>query len=403
MGLLDGLLNPQTPEQASMLYAALNLLGAKKGEGLAPGLLAGVNAGQAFSVKQQNDQLRKMQVESMQQEMAAKKAAFERQQGLLGLQKQFYSPGAPAQPLDPRQMEGGQEFVPQQEPSFNQSGYANAAMARGLMTPMEAAALEAKERVKVGAGETVGSYRNGKFVADFSAPDKPPSGFTRGPDGKLQVDPIWFDTEKKLKEAGRTTVPVSVNTAKSFWSSTGDELGKQLVNELTAAKGGVETIRQAGNIMGSLDKGGVMSGPGATVRLKVAQIAQTLGFPANEEGILQTRNAITGLANLTLSARQELKGQGQITDRETAMLERARSGDIDDLTPAEVRRIAELADKAGRIAIRKNAATVAKMKQTPDAASLLPFFQLDEPPEYATGKPEDPAVAAALRKYGPKK
>lgn len=50
------------------------------------------------------------------------------------------------------------------------------------------------------------------YQAPF-APEKeaaPPAGFTRSPDGGLQVDPSWLDTQLKLRAAGRQQTTVNV-------------------------------------------------------------------------------------------------------------------------------------------------------------------------------------------------
>ena len=58
--------------------------------------------------------------------------------------------------------------------------------------------------------------------------------------------------------------------------------------------------------------------------------------------INNTRAAIQGLAEITLQGRQEMHGQGAITESEGKLAERAKSGDI-SLTPGELKQLANAA------------------------------------------------------------
>jgi hypothetical protein len=86
------------------------------------------------------------------------------------------------QPLTPNDDNGNS--MPSAPPSMDYHGYANALTGinpqMGLAMQQQLAAMQAKERVKVDPGQTIGTYQGNKFVPDFAAPDKAPAGFTRG-------------------------------------------------------------------------------------------------------------------------------------------------------------------------------------------------------------------------------
>lgn len=392
MGMLDGLLDFNNPQ----VGAAWGLL---SGQANLPQVLAQMQATQAA---QQNRKMGDLQMQQMQAQMQQQQEAQQRAQQLRVLQSQFFQPGQPGIAEPPPELGGGPGLAPT-APRNDVRGYAQSALSQGLMDPMQAAQLGQKEQPKyhvVGGALVPEPQGGGPAKPVYEAPKEQWVDFGRDPKTgqALQKNSVTG----QVKAIGSVAPQVNVNAGtKSFWQSTGDELGKQIVNDLTAAKSGVETVRQAHSIMSAIDGGGVMAGPGANVKLKLAQIPAVLGLPTNEQGIVQTRNVIKGLANLTLASRDALKGQGQITDRETDLLERARSGDI-ELTPAEIRRVAELAEMAGRISIGRNSANLKRMKETPDAASLVNFFSLDEPAPYAPKRRAgDQEIDSLLKKYLP--
>jgi hypothetical protein len=226
MGLLDfnGLDNLDDPKKQALLTLAAGLLGGAPGgrknfgADLSHAGLLGLqaySAGKAQAAKlaesKQQQDLHGMQMDQMRQTAAQQKAQFDKQQGLLGLQKDYYNPGSASIPLDPRQQEGGQQEIPGVNPGIDMQRMIPEAMRRGLMSPMEADALAKQERVTVAPGASLGRYVNGKFVTDFSAPDKPPAGFTHGPNG-LEVDQKWLAAQKELALAKRPQTTVSVTT-----------------------------------------------------------------------------------------------------------------------------------------------------------------------------------------------
>ena len=175
---------------------------------------------------------------------------------------------------------------------------------------------------------------------------------------------------------------IDLHTEKSLYGQIADTVGANIAAQSASAKDAVKTIRSADQIRTALDSGRVMSGPGAGIRLTGAQIAETLGFGSDTAGLTQTRAAIQGLAKLGLSARGSLKGSGAISDFEQRTLMKAESGDIEKLTGPELRAIADVADRAARFEIQRNATNVGKLKNNKNAGDLADFMAVDEPPAY---------------------
>jgi hypothetical protein len=125
----------------------------------------------------------------------------------------------------------------------------------------------------------------------------------------------------------------------------------------------------------------VFTGPGATFRLFGAQVGQTLGVGGTDtaESIKNTRAAIQGLAQATVSARGQLKGQGQVSDFEGKLLEKASSGNVDDMTANEIKQIAEVNKRLAKQLVEQHNNVIGKLKANDVTAPLATMFEL--PPQ----------------------
>lgn len=219
---------------------------------------------------------------------------------------------------------------------------------------------------------------------------KPPSGHSMLPDGSLgPIDPEYLKGRTAVAAAGAPKV--NVNTEKTFLGKVADVVGERIGTASGAAQTSLQTIDTANRLRDAIATGNVMTGPGATLKVAGAQLAQSMGFGDSPEALVQTRQAIKGLAELALSARASLKGQGQISDYEGKLLQRASTGDIDQLTAPEIKTLADLADRAARLTIQQNRKHADSLRKNPNAASMADFLDVEEPAPYqpapATPKP----------------
>lgn len=190
--------------------------------------------------------------------------------------------------------------------------------------------------------------------------------------------------------AGRPTTSVSVSADKSFATQLGGKAADTVDALATAARGAANAIPVINQIYGALDSGKVTAGPGASA---VQFFNQVSG--GDQKKIVATRQTIQGLAQLALSARSQLKGQGQISDFEGKLLQRATAGDIDSMTVPEIRSITQVAERAARATIRAGQDAVARAKQVPGGENMAGFYEVQEPPPY---KPQT-SVDDLLNKY----
>lgn len=214
--------------------------------------------------------------------------------------------------------------------------------------------------------------------------------FVRGQNGGPTPNRPVQDFQMGLRRAGRPQTTVNVNADKPFAAALGTGAAGILEASSNAARGGAQTLGTVNQLRAAINTGKVMSGPGTTAIQFFNQVAG--GDPAKLQA---TRATMQGLAKLTLDARGSLKGQGTITDREQALLERAVSGDLDRLTIPEIRTITDVAERAAKAAIAANRSNVERARAVPGSGNVVDFYNVDEPAAAPTSAPQVAPNAAA--------
>lgn len=136
-------------------------------------------------------------------------------------------------------------------------------------------------------------------------------------------------------------------------------------------------IDAAKRIINAIDSGKVIAGPTAGARMKVAQIGQLLGVSGKDdaETIARSRDVIRGLSEMTLQGRKQMSGQGAITESEGKLAEKAMSGDIEDLTAAEIKQLAKASARASKFAYDAHQKNISRLRADPNTAGLADFYQ----------------------------
>ena len=132
-------------------------------------------------------------------------------------------------------------------------------------------------------------------------------------------------------------------------------------------------MESANMVRGALNTGNVIAGPLAGPRMKFAQVLELAGA-GDKEKLVNTRTAIQGLATLTLESRAELKGQGQVTENEQKLLERARSGNIEDMTVAEHQQVVNVSQRLANRLWSNHQTLLKRMETDPAAADSLRYY-----------------------------
>jgi hypothetical protein len=186
-------------------------------------------------------------------------------------------------------------------------------------------------------------------------------------------NPEFAQYQTGLKRAGAPSMNVVMG------KSIAEQVGPMMKEAQAVAQAAVKTEDSANRIIQSVDSNKMFSGTGANVRLGAAQVANTLGVGGNtlEQKIGNTRQAMQGLAELTLQGRQQMRGQGAITESESKLAERAISGDI-SFTPTEIKQLANAAKRSSDYTYNNYQTKLQNMAKNADTAGLVPYYEVQK-------------------------
>jgi hypothetical protein len=201
--------------------------------------------------------------------------------------------------------------------------------------------------------------------------------------GRLPADPKSWTAEeaayaKQLVES-KTSAGASKYDFGNMINKSLSDVAPMLVASKTATSGAIQQADAANRIIQSLDTNKIFTGAGANQKLQMAQIGQMLGVTGNrtEEIVANTRQAIQGLAQLTLQGRKQMRGEGAITESEGALAQRAMSGDV-SLTAGELRILANAAKRSAKFTYDQHQSMMSALAK--DSPNSVPYYQLEVNP-----------------------
>jgi hypothetical protein len=157
------------------------------------------------------------------------------------------------------------------------------------------------------------------------------------------------------------------------------QVGGMLKDANIQAQGANIQIDAADRVISAVDTGKIIAGTFATPQLRLAQFGQVLGVTGKDtaETIANTRQAIRGFAELTLQGRKSMRGEGAITESEGKLAEKAFSGDIDSLTPAEIRQIANASKRVAEYSISEYNRKLDIIGRNPDLKDVVEIYRVN--------------------------
>jgi hypothetical protein len=189
----------------------------------------------------------------------------------------------------------------------------------------------------------------------------------------LKLPPDQQAEFMRFKKAGAANISATATTSPTG-KSLSEPVGKRVETSLVKAEGATSMMDTANSVREALNTGNVIAGPLAGVRTKFAQVLELAGA-GDKEKLVNTRSAIQGLAGLTLESRAELRGQGQITDTETKLLEKARSADINDMTIPELQQIVSVSQRLASRLFSNHQTLLGRMKDDPAAKDSMRYYE----------------------------
>lgn len=408
-GLLDFM---GTPAGQGLLTAVFSgLAGARRGQPMNAIGAAGLGGLQGYAQAQQQqlmqgreatqNKLADIQLQQAQQGQSD-------QEAISNLAKQYYTP--PAMTMDQVNAAPGQagptvaraNLLPKTQGTFDTQGFINGVMGvdplKGMQfkasmekelpfnkidpkdfTPESVARfaksgnygdLQQRDKMELTPGGQAWNPYQATSGQSFPDPNKP---FSLGADGSFVPNMPFQSFEIAKHKAGAPSVMVK-NDIKTGESIAG-QIGPMVKDSYLAAQGAVQSADAANRVIQAVDSGKLISGTLASARLTASQIADTMGVGGkdNAERIANTRQAIRGLAELTLNGRKQMRGEGQITESEGKLAERAMSGDI-SMTPAELRQLANASRRAAQFTYDQHQVQLRNMQQDPNLAGLAKFY-----------------------------
>lgn len=204
--------------------------------------------------------------------------------------------------------------------------------------------------------------------------------FSIGLDGKPVPNTALQTFELEKAKAGRPTTSVLVNN--KMGEGVAAQVGPIMKESYDAASGAQQQIANADRLISAVESGKAFTGPGASFKLGAAQLGQMMGIGGKDaaDQILNTRAAIQGLAQSTLAARSSLKGQGQVSDYEGKLIERAASGDIDSLTGPEIKQLAMINKRLSQQIVAQHKVRVNKLLGHDSTAGIADMYDLSDLP-----------------------
>ena len=252
---------------------------------------------------------------------------------------------------------------------------------------LKAQAMDMLKTQKLGEGETLNrfDFNTGKLVpvaegGEKVAPEVRSAAQALGIRGNPST---W--TPQQTEAVRNQMASFKRDTASKFdfsnmlGKSAIGEVGPMLVASKAAAGSAVQQADAANRILTAVNTDQLFTGAGANQKLQLAQIGQMVGATGNtaDEKIANTRSAIQGLAQLTLQGRQQMKGQGAVTESEGALAQRAVSGDV-SLTAGELRQLAEAAKRTAKFQYEQHQSMVQALAK--DQPNAVPYYQLEVNP-----------------------
>lgn len=182
-----------------------------------------------------------------------------------------------------------------------------------------------------------------------------------------------------LGNYGRATKPPSNVVLppgpNQFVGAAGGVASARLEAGLNAAQAANNTLQNIDIIMPALDT--AVLGPAADYRTTMLRVGQQLGIAGADadKTLADTRQVVQGLARSELDAAAGMRGQGQITESERALLRRTAAGD-QNMTAAEIRTSMAAMQKLANQRLASYQELLKTSETIPGFQQIAPMFQL---------------------------
>ena len=177
-----------------------------------------------------------------------------------------------------------------------------------------------------------------------------------------------------LKQAGATNIGMPKIDIK-MGDSVAGQIGPMAKDSKNQTQGAVQMFDAADRIEKALASNKVLAGPGASTVQTVKQFIQMVGG-GNDDAIRQTGQVIKSLAQMSVQARKQLQGQGQVTESEAAAVAKAEAGDINSLTTGELADLVTLTKRAAHYSAKSHQELIDNMNSNNGTRGAASFYRV---------------------------
>ena len=210
---------------------------------------------------------------------------------------------------------------------------------------------------------------------------------------------------KPFLAGGRTPAGTNISMGTNkLGAEVGRLAGAQLDASYNAANGALSTKNSIALIRPTLEaEDAVFAGPLSGARLYVNRLGSVLGVEGatDQERLNNTVNAMRTLAQFELQAAEAMRGQGQITENERALIRRTAAGELDKMTQEEVVTLLNALEKTADYKINQHNARLEHFKSVysddVDTMRNLNLFELADVPLFSPATDVRAAASAIIR------
>lgn len=174
-----------------------------------------------------------------------------------------------------------------------------------------------------------------------------------------------------IDKAPRTSVHVDAGLGRAL----NPEVSKMLNDSKTRAVSAQRSLDAANQIDKAIGSG-ALTGTFGTPAEYAARVADSLGLGGSmSQKLAASKQLVQNLGQLTLEGRQQMRGQGAITEAEGVLAEVAASGSR-SLSPAELRMLANAARRVSQYYLTSHQDMVSGLRGMEGGAEYVPFFEV---------------------------
>jgi hypothetical protein len=213
-----------------------------------------------------------------------------------------------------------------------------------------------------------------KFLLDQSVPKEDPTSIREYQLAQKQgFTGSFLDFKNMVKPSTTVNLPPGPN---QFVGGAGGIASKRLEDATNAALAANTTLQTVDRIAPALDS--AILGPTADYQTVLLRIGSQLGVAGNDATtrLQNTRQVVQGLAQSELDAAAQMRGQGQITEGERALLKRTAAGD-QNMTAAEIRTSMAAMQKLARQRIQSQQSLLKTAQGIEGFGQIAPMFNVE--------------------------